>query len=228
MRLPAMATGGETLLRVYGLYHLTRLKADKTLKEMAEAFGKSQDRLKQRIEAYRAAEASAMTAMAVRDGEDAAFDDAVGQLALDILKITGNSKKAPLYLKYFPDGMTAIVGAPLEAELQKASVILAKLGEEEETTIASHSGPIKAAMEALATAIDTHKGAMEVEMQTFGMLQAEKVNWLDQYKKDYRDLARLFYKTPKKADTYFKAAAKGDKAEKETKKEGEPAGQAKG
>lgn len=223
MRLPAMATGGETLLRVYGLYHLTRLKADKSLKEMAEAFGNSQDRLKQRIEAYRAAEASAMTAMAVRDGEDAAFDDAVGQLALDILKITGNSKKAPLYLKYFPDGMTAIVGAPLEAELQKASVILAKLAEEEETAIAVHSGPIRAAVEALATAIDTHKGAMEVEMQTYGMLQSEKVNWLDQYKKDYRELTRMFYKTPKKADTYFKAAAKGDKAEKEAKKEGTPA-----
>ncbi len=209
-------------MRIFGLYHLTRLKADKSLKEMADAFEKSQERLKQRIEAYRAAEASAMTAMAVRDGEDAAFDDAVGQLALDILKITGNSRKAPLYLKYFPDGMTAIVGAPLEAELQKASVILAKLAEEEETGIAAHSGPIRAALEALATAIDTHKGAMEVEMQTYGMLQSEKVNWLDTYKKDYRDLTRLFYKTPKKADTYFKPAAKGDKAEKEAKKEGAP------
>ena len=223
MKLPNLTLSGDTFYRTFGIYHLTRLKADKSQKEMADAFGNSQDRLKQRIEAYRAAEASAMTAMAVRDGEDAAFDDAVGQLALDILKITGNSKKAPLYLKYFPDGMSAIVGAPLEAELQKASVILAKLAEEEETAIAAHSGPIRAALEALATAIDTHKGAMEVEMQTYGMLQTEKVNWLDQYKKDYRELGRLFYKTPKKADTYFKAAAKGDKAEKEAKKEGTPA-----
>ena len=222
MRLPALSLSGDTLLRTYGVYHLTRLKADKAMKEMVAAFEQSQDRLKQRIEAYKAAEASAMTAMAVRDGEDAAFDDAVGQLALDILKITGNSKKAPLYLKYFPDGMTAIVGAPLEAELQKASVILAKLAEEEEPGIAAHAGPIRTALEALATAIDTHKGAMEVEMQTYGMLQTEKVNWLDQYKKNYRDLTRLFYKTPKKADTYFKAAAKGDKADKEAKKEGTP------
>ena len=222
MRLPALSLSGDTLLRTYGVYHLTRLKADKAMKEMVAAFEQSQDRLKQRIEAYKAAEASAMTAMAVRDGEDAAFDDAVGQLALDILKITGNSKKAPLYLKYFPDGMTAIVGAPLESELQKASVILAKLAEEEDPAVAAHTGPIRAAVEALATAIDTHKGAMEVEMQTYGMLQAEKVNWLDLYKKDYRDLTRLFYKTPKKADTYFKAAAKGDKADKEAKKEGTP------
>ena len=213
MRLPNLSLSGDTFMRIFGLYHLTRLKADKSLKEMADAFEKSQERLKQRIEAYRAAEASAMTAMAVRDGEDAAFDDAVGQLALDVLKITGNSKKAPLYLKYFPDGMTAIVGAPLEAELQKASVILAKLAEEEETGIAAHAGPIRAALEALATAIDTHKGAMEVEMQTYGMLQSEKVNWLDQYKKDYRELTRMFYKTPKKADTYFKAASKGKKEE---------------
>jgi len=122
----------------------------------------------------------------------------------------------------YPDGMSRIVGAPLEVELQKASVILAKLAEEEETVIAAHAGPIRTALEALATAIDTHKGAMEVEMQTYGMLQTEKVNWLDQYKKNYRDLTRLFYKTPKKADTYFKAAAKGDKAEKEAKKEGAP------
>lgn len=222
MRLPNLSFSGDTFQRVYGLYHLTRLKADKAMKEMADAFEQSQERLKQRIEAYKAAEASAMTAMAVRDGEDAVFDDAVCQLALDILKITGNSRKAPLYLKYFPDGMSRIVGAPLEVELQKASVILAKLAEEEETVIAAHAGPIRTALEALATAIDTHKGAMEVEMQTYGMLQTEKVNWLDQYKKNYRDLTRLFYKTPKKADTYFKAAAKGDKAEKEAKKEGAP------
>ncbi|HPA26433.1 MAG TPA: hypothetical protein PLQ05_02175 [Acidobacteriota bacterium] len=221
MRLPSLVSSGAKLLETFGLYHLTRLKADKTLKEMADAFEKAQGRLKQRIEAYKAAEASAMTAMAIRDGEDDAFDEAIGQLALDVLKATGNSKKSALYLKYFPDGMTAIVNAPLEAELQKAGVILAKLAEEEDPAITAHAGPIRTALEALATAIDTHKSAMEVEMQTYGMLQTEKVNWLDTYKKDYRDLTRLFYKAPKKAEGYFKPASKGDKADKEAKKEPE-------
>ena len=216
MRLPNLSLSGETLLRSYGVYHLTRLRADKSLREMADVFEKSQDRLKQRIEAYRMAEASTMTSMAIRDGEDSAFDDAIGRLALDLLKITGNDRKSPLYLKYFPEGITPVVQAPLEAEIQKATVILAKLSEEEEPTIAAHTQLIKSALNNLISAIDTHRSAIEVEMQCYGMLQTEKVNWLDQYKKNYRDLTRIFYKTPKKAERYFKQASKGEKEEKKT------------
>jgi hypothetical protein len=43
------------------------------------------------------------------------------------------------------------------------------------------------------------------------MLETEKVNWLDAYKRSYRDLCRIYFKDPKKADTYFKPPTKGKK-----------------
>jgi len=211
MKLPSVMTSGETLLETFGVYHLARLKAENNLKDMADAFEAAQGRLKSRIEAYKSASASAMTAMAIRDGEDAALDDAIERLALDILKSTGNSRKSPLYLKYFPEGLTRIVNATLESEIQKAGVILSKLGEEDDEIVKSHLGPIKSSVDSLSQAIDAHKAALEVEMQAYGMIQAEKVNWLDLYKKDYRDLARMFYKEPKKADTFFKSFHKTKK-----------------
>ncbi len=223
MRTPDMDLAPETLLKTLGIYHLTRLKADKNLKELADAFERGQQRLKEKMEAFDAAYTASQTAMAVRDGEDAAFDMTVGAFANDILKITGNSRKAPLYLKYFPDGIGAVTDTPLEEELLKAGVIVGKLAEEEDESLKAYSGIIRTAMDNLGKAIDLHKAAIDMENQAAGLLKVEKVNWLDAYKRSYRDLARIFYKTPKKAETYFKPAPKpkkkgGDDAKKEPPK----------
>jgi hypothetical protein len=39
-------------------------------------------------------------------------------------------------------------------------------------------------------------------------VEQEKINWFDAYKLNHRTLAQMFYKSPGKADTYFKPAAK--------------------
>ena len=102
----------------------------------------------------------------------------------------------------------------MEAELQKVSVLLSKLAQEQDETLKSHAGPINAAMGTLAAAVDAHQAALDAELQAYGLVQQEKVNWFDSYKLNHRTLAQMFYKDPKKADTYFKAAAKG-KAKKD-------------
>lgn len=226
MRMPGLGNSGDTLHATYGVYHLTRLQADKK-KDLADAFGKAQDRLKQRMDAYEAAHVATMRSMAVRDSEDEAFDDAVRAFALAIRAKVGNSTRAPLYTKYFGDGLTAVIGAPLETELQKASVLLAKLGEEEDEDLKAHAGSISSATDALTKAIDAHKSAMDAEAQAWGLLETEKVNWGDAYKRSYRELARLYYKDPKKANAYFKPPTRhrGSKADDATAKAA-PAAQA--
>jgi len=221
MRTPSLNLAPETLLKSFGIYHLTRLKADKNLKDLADAFETAQKRMKDKMEAFDAAFIACQTAMAVRDGEDAAFDMTMGGFANAILTITGSSRKAPLYLKYFPDGIGAVTDTPLEEELMKAGVILSKLAEEEDESLKAHTGAIRAAMDNLGKAMDLHRASIEMENQAAGLLKVEKVNWLDAYKRSYRDLTRLFYKAPKKAEGYFKPASKGDKADKEAKKEPE-------
>jgi hypothetical protein len=198
-------------VKEYGLYHQTRLNADKALKEMAASWDKSQTRLRARVAAYEAAEASTMTAMAVRDGEDSALDDAVRRFYGALVSATHNNRKSPLFGIYFPEGMAAMVNAPMEAELQKVAVLLSKLAQEEDESLRSHTGPITAAMENLTTAVDAHQAALDAELQAYGLVQQEKVNWFDSYKLNHRTLSQMFYKEPKKADTYFKAMAKAKK-----------------
>ncbi len=220
--MPHPTTSGETLVKEYGLYHQTRLSANKELKEMAESWAKAQERLKAKVEAYEAAQAATMTAMAVRDGEDAALDDAVRRFYGALVSKSGNNRKSPLFAVYFPDGVTAVVHAPMEAELQKVSVLLGKLAEETDEELKGHAGPITAAMNALSSAVDAHRAALDAELQAYGLVELEKVNWMDSYKLNHRSLAHLFYKDPNKADTYFKAVARA-KAKKGDGGNGTPA-----
>jgi len=210
MRLPVRDSSGETLHATYGVYHLTRLQADQK-KDLAAAFAKAQERLKERMDAFEAARLAAMRAMAERDGADEAFDNAVRAFSLAIRAETGNSIKSPLYTKYFGDGLTAVIGVSLETELQKASVLLSKLAEEEDEDLKAHAGPLAAAADALAKALDAHKKAMDAQAQAWALLQTEKVNWADAYKRSYRELTRIYYKEPKRADAYFKSPLKKKK-----------------
>jgi hypothetical protein len=212
MQMPHTTTSGATLVKEFGLYHLTRLRADKGLKEMADGWEKSQARLRDRVAAHEAAQASTLQAMAIRDGEDAALDDAVRRFYGALLQASGNNRKAPSFGIYFPEGVTAMVNAPMEAEIQKVAVLISKLAEEEDESLKSHAGILTESMNNLSAAVDAHKAALASELQAYGLVEQEKVNWMDSYKFDHRTLAQKFFKEAKKADTFFKPAPKAKKA----------------
>jgi len=216
MRVPSFSSSGETLLREYGLYHLTRLKADKDLKDMAADWEKCQTRLSDKLDAQHAAEAASMTAMAVRDGADSDLDDVMRAFGLALLQEANNNRKSPIFKNYFPEGWTAVVSAPLEGEVQKVQIILSKLAEEQDEAIASHAGPIQSSLDKLTAAMDAHRSAMDAESQAYGLVQTEKLHWFDAYKLDHKALLFKFYKTPKKADTYFKKTTRAKKAKAPT------------
>lgn len=211
MQLPSQTSSAETLIKVYGVYHLTRLQADKNVKELAAAFEKSQARLSDKNASFDAAQVAAMRAMAVRDGEDEALDDTVRLLYAAILGKTRNNRKAPLFLRYFPDGMAPVVNAPLDHEIMKVNGIITRLGEEQDEDLKGFIGPLTSAMNNLQAAMDAHDAALSAEANAFAMIQAEKIAWLDTYKFNYRKLAEIYYQNPKKADTYFKPPVKAKK-----------------
>ena len=213
MYMPSMTSSAETLIKVHGVYHLTRLQADKGVKELADNFAKAQGRLSDKLAAFDSASIAAMRALAVRDGEDVAMDSAVRRFYTAVLGKCNNNRKSQIFQRYFPDGMAMVVNAPLENEIMKVENIIIKLAEEKEAELASHTDSLIAAVNNLKTAIDAHSVALTAEANAFAMVQAEKINWLDTYKLDHRALSQLYYKDGKKADTYFKAAAKGKKGE---------------
>ena len=208
MEMPDVGTSGETLVKDYGLYHQVRLDGDKSLKDMAETWRKAQGRLKIRVDADEAAITAVRTAAAVRDGEDAALDETVREFYGALLSKAKNDRQSPLFAIYFPEGVPAMVNAPMEAEIQKVSVLLKKLEQDEDEGLRNFAGPITETMNHLMAAIDAHKAAVDAEVQAYGLVQMEKVNWFDSYKLSHRTLGQRFYKDRKKPDTYFKPAPK--------------------
>jgi hypothetical protein len=205
MRLPNQNTSAEALHDTYGLYHLTRLKADPNCSDLATAFQAAQNQLETRMDQRDAARASAMTALAVRDAQDAALDRQVRAFAHAVVARVNGNRRAPLRQTYFPAGMRNVISAPMDQKLVRVGAILAKLNEETDTSLTAFFEPLQAAEGAMLTALDAHRSALKAETNAFGLLRAEVIHWTDAYRRSYRDLQRMFYQDGDHAESFFRS-----------------------
>ena len=211
MQKPPLGDAATTLRKDYGIYHLTRLQADKEAKQLAAAFEQAQNRMKEKEDSLEAAYTAMQAAYAVRDSADDALDGIVKEFYGAIVTATQHNQKSPLFSRYFPDGMSKVVIAPLEEELQRVAAIIAKLGEETDQTLKGYTPVLAAGCDNLRAAMAAFKSAVDAHNKAREMVEAEKLNWLDAYVRSYRDLGRIFYKQPKKPDTFFKPVPKAKK-----------------
>jgi hypothetical protein len=207
MRVPSQTTSGETLQNTYGLYHLTRLKADPQCSDLTTAFSAAQDQLKTRLDQHAAARANAMTALAVRDARVAALDRQVRAFALAVLARVNNSRRAPLYQAYFPVGTRSVIAVPTDVELTRVGSILAKLNEESDPQLTAFFEPLQAAADSMRAAFEAHRAATDAEANAFGLLRTETIHWMDAYRRSYRDLQRKFYQDGDYAESFFRSPA---------------------
>ncbi len=212
MQMPHPTLAAETLLKTFGVYHLTRLQAEPAAKAIAEAFAKAQDRLETKLSAWDKARIAAQAAMAVRDGEDDALDTLLRRFANVLLSKTNNNRKAPLYQRYLSDGLGPVVTAPLEAEVSRVRAIVDRLGEEKDAEVSAFAPLFAVAAEKLEKAMDAHTASLAAEVSTYEMVEAEKIAWLDLYKYDHRQLSLYFHADPKRAESFFKPAAREKRA----------------
>lgn len=212
MRMPLLASSAEVLLDTYGLYHMTQLQADPELSDLADGFRRAQEGLKAANERYRQAEAATLVALAVRDRKDAALDEAVMRFNHAVLEYVRKDRRAPLYVKYFADGLRPVTGAPLASEARKVGTILAQLANETVEELKSHAEPISTALQDLTAAIASHQAAVDAQARAQGLLQAEKIAWLDAYRQDHRKLQIHYHERPRRAEGYFRQVtrARGD------------------
>ena len=212
MRVPDVGFSAERLHAVYGLYHLSRLRADTTMAELAMAFEQAQNALKKRMEEAVEVQMTAMTALAIRDARDDELDDAVRGFYFDLLSTVVNNRTDPTFLRYFPDGMTAVIGLPPVDEVRSVGILLAKLDEETDPELKQHAGPIRRAVGSLSEALEAYETAVDAARLASQTVQQEKLSWVDAYKLSYRELQRRFYKDAKKAERYFRSARRTTRA----------------
>lgn len=204
MRAPYQTTSGETLYSTYGLYHLSRLQADPECTDLATAFSCAQDQLKARLDQHRAARANAMTALAVREARRGVLGRRVRGLCLAVLARVNNSRGTSLYQAYFPAGLRAVISAPLEVELMRVGAVLAKLNEETDPQLTAYFEPLQAAAESMRDALEARRAAIDAQVNAFGLLRAESIHWMDDYRRSYRDLQRRFYRDGDYAESFFR------------------------
>ena len=208
MKLPNLSQSADTLVKEHGLYHYTRLCADATLGDMAARWEMQQSRLQGRILDFEKTRGETMTTMAARDGVARLLAEAVRAFYGALVAKTNNNRRSPLFKTYFPDGLHAVLNAPLQAEMQRVGVLVNKLAQETDPDLSAHFEPLKKVLSSLAEAVNLYDTAADSERQAFGRIEQEKFAWLDLYKLDHRTLAQAFYKDPKKADSYFKPSRK--------------------
>jgi len=206
MRMPLLSMSAETLLDTYGLYHLTQLQADPELTEITETFRQTQERLNARNEEYRDAEAASLVALAVRDRKDTTLDEAVMAFNHAVLEYVRKDRRAPLYVKYFADGLRPLTVAPLASEIRRVGTMLAKLAAETVEDLKSHAEPLATALAELEAAMVAQQKALDAEAQAYGVLQSEKIAWLDVYRQDHGRLQIHFHDRPRRAEAYFRPA----------------------
>ena len=146
-----------------------------------------------------------MTALAVRDAQNAALGRQVRGFCLAVLARVNNNRRTALYQTYFPSGLRAVISAPIDVELTRVGSMLAKLNEETDPQLTACLEPLQAAAESMRAAFEAHRAAMDTEVNAFGLLRAESIRWGDAYRRSYRDLQRKFYQDGDHAETFFRS-----------------------
>lgn len=217
--MPRRGMSADKLLDTYGLYHITQLQADPELPELTESFRQAQESLRARNEEHRKAQAASLVATAVRDRKDMVLDQAVQRFNHTVLEYVRKDRRAPLYLKYFSDGLRSVTNVSVSTEARRVGTILATLAEEEIEELKAHTEPLTAALAELEAAIEAQDEAQNLEAKAFGLLQSEKLAWLDIYRQDHKKLQLHFHERPRWAEAYFRRAPRGRKVDEEETEE---------
>jgi hypothetical protein len=190
MQLPQTNSSPTTVLDIHSTYHLGRLRGGPGCADLASLFAVAHDSLQATIDEYRAARLAAMTAMAVRDGQEAALDDAVRDFSLIVLGTVHNVRTSPVFVTYFPGGTTEITTASLEAKLTRVGSILVKLGAETDPGIRAFEVTLRAAQDGMRAAVQAHHDALDTRAHCRSVARAEVIRWLGAYRRSHKDLER--------------------------------------
>lgn len=208
MRMPHEASSSETILNSLGEYHAARLDADPVTRQLGGQFQPVQEELRRRNDAERTAARQEIRLMAQRDFADWDLDNAVRQVHLEVLKRCNNRQDTPDYRKYLPDGLTAIVGAALPAELQQVKALEERLrpASQSDQTMKQLLQALTTKRTALEQAIDKFRTAVTDHATAQGLEEVAQLEWRRQYRRSFGALTEMFPSDKSRVEGYFKRA----------------------
>lgn len=212
MEMVKGSAGWMGMVNEQGVFHLSRLKAEPKAKAQAEYFATRQEALESKGNTFVQAERAVSAFEAEMAKADFDMDNLVRNLYFQKLAASGNNKKNPGFLRWFPGGLSDIVQGSYEVEAGKIAALVTVLAETPEDPLSVQFFPrLKAQLESYNRTLDALKAGMAASANAWALLEAEKINWLGAYRKNYAELLAMHEGDKRTADSFFKKAAKPKK-----------------
>lgn len=215
MYAPHETTSSERLADFYGEYLLARLKSDPDVVTAIKGFESAQTALRQVNEAERAAYRRESAAVAVRDHADFRLDETVRGFELALLASVSKNRQAREYKACFPDGLTAVIAAPVREETQAVKRIQARLAELPSSDFKKHLASLTAARQALESADSTLEEATNGHASAMTREMTARREWIRSYRVTYAELLSLFPENKRRVEAYFRPRSGGERIETE-------------
>ncbi len=212
MEMVKGSIGWLTMVNEFGVFTHSRLEADPQMKDLAESFIKRQEELERKGNAFNQAQRtiSALEAQMVKADYD--LDNTVRDLYFSKLGACGNNKKDPAVLRWFPDGLTALIRCRFDEEAGKVTALIGVLSETPDDPVVARILPnLQALLETYQKSIAGLKAAITAASNAWELVEAEKINWLVAYSKCYGDVLAILNGDKRSADTFFKKVSKPPK-----------------
>ena len=228
MKMPPKTSGSELLLRKYGIYHLSRLKAREETKQQASAFGKIQTDLEKKyFDRLEKEEASDIITGKMNWAEYELYN-AIRKFSFTLLSLHHNNRKAMEYQKYFPEGLSLYSSLTNQKGKDALAFLFHQIEKEENEFIAEFKTELEEKRTAFSEAQKEKEEAELVTDKSFIEEVESRTKWLYAYRSNQLSLLQIYQHDKRAVDVFFRKLKKKPKKEekvdevKEAKKEETP------
>jgi len=209
MEMVKESANWASMVNDFGVYHLARVQADGKTKALAAAFQARQEALEKKGQVFVETGRAKATLEAELARVDLDMDNLVRDLYFSKLAACKNNKKDPSFLRWFPDGLGAIIRENYATELGRVTALATVMEETPEDALAGKYLPqIKAELDTYTKTLAAYQGSLTAAANAWALLEAEKINWLAAYRRNHADILSLYQGDKRTSDSFFKKASK--------------------
>lgn len=224
MKTPSASASTSLWVRIV-VYLLTRLTRNRLTRGLTAFIQPALDALEASAAATARAERNLVIVRAQYDGADEELDEVVNQVEGNLLLHVQKNRKAPLYQKVFPNGLTAVTAAPVPDEIAAVKLVEAAMARElVDVEFATRLLPeLRAAREELERQVPLFQAAVDEVGRLWAAELAARHDLRRQYRIIFAELVKVFPDSMKKVNSFFRDPGSARRAAPEEPETTEPA-----